>query len=117
MTDDDDTRQDRKRRYERVLGCIRHQTSPAQPAGLRHGSLLSILCGSKPRDVEDVTKALRAARANDDIVRYEDRAGRWRYALATPSALRDVVAEENGREDTRTAVCAWAAEQIHTIES
>jgi hypothetical protein len=90
MSTDEDTAADRKERYGGIIGAIRQNTGGPNtplPPGIRHGSLMGnrSRAGADPRDAE---RALRAAHVdNDDVVRYRDPEGQWRYALNEPVRL------------------------------
>ena len=104
-------RQHRKHRYQSVLRTIDYQTSPKQPPGVRTGTPTTILAGPWGRyDSDGIKSALKAARENDDVVRWRDGEGRIRVTRATENDLQRLAShlaeelddpEQLGRINTR----------------
>jgi hypothetical protein len=71
----------RRRAYEHVVECVRHQTTPKQPPGVVPRQLYLHLVEHGNLDREPVRRAVQAARENDALVR-------WRDADGTPRLTR-----------------------------
>lgn len=115
-----ESRADRRKRYEQVLDAIEHNTGGAdhpQPPGIRKPNLMVVLVLHGSLTVSEAESALKAARENEDVVRYEGRAGRWRYIRATEDAFRDLIGAENQRENPRTELIEWAVDRIAEVAS
>jgi hypothetical protein len=93
-----DERNTRKRRYEKVLNTIEHNTGApdhAQPAGIRQKHLNVILADYVNHAVEAIDSALWAAVAYGDVSRFEGDDGQRRYARTTDDGLQAVIGEQN----------------------
>ncbi|WP_135363461.1 hypothetical protein [Halosimplex halophilum] len=86
----EETRADRKDRYERVLGAVHHNTGEVQHPGCRPYEIRLILCAHANYPVEGINKAIRAAVENDDLYRWTDATGKERLTRATKDDLRGV---------------------------
>ena len=96
----EETRQDRKERYERVLRIVELNTGDAEGPQLplvREQTIIHIAT-SAGHDAAGVSKSLRAARENGDLLRTTHYDGRARYCRAEAEALQDVIEWEIARE-------------------
>lgn len=114
MPDTNDDAPSRKTRYEQVLRTIASQTSPKQAPGIRPATIATHLAGPYGRyDREEIDSTLKAARQNDDIVRWLDVDGQTRVTLAVVDDLQRVVAYMNAHEypaERIERVAAWIQE-------
>lgn len=111
MSNTQDTRADRKRRYEKILRTVKENTSPKQPPGVPAGSLWQILVDNNGMDADAAQSHVRAAVENDDLFKYTDRDGVVRYARADKS-LRRLIGQENERDHPDVTLIERAAEAI-----
>ncbi|QLH80962.1 hypothetical protein [Halosimplex pelagicum] len=97
----DETRADRKERYERVLSTVAHNTGGVQHPGCRPYQIRLILCAHANLPVDGVERSIRAAVENDDLYKWRDSSGHTRLTLATKPDLRNVAEYWAGRGDQR----------------
>lgn|GEM_PF-2540746 len=86
----EETRADRKDRYERVLRTVGLNTGGVQHPGCRPHEIRLTLCAHADLPVDGVNKAIRAAVENDDLFRWTDASGKERLTLACKPDLRRV---------------------------
>lgn len=120
MTDQkqQESRQETHDRYESVLRAIEHNTGfpdDPYPAGMPESAILVNRCVHADFDPDDIETDLNQARKNGDVVRWQDREGRYRYALTTVEGLRAIVAEENVREHPSRALLEDVAGRIREV--
>lgn len=109
---EEETKQDRKHRYEAVLRTIEVQTggpnqSNPQPAMVPQSGVLVSTAAHGQWEVSNVRSSLHAAIDNGDVlrVRRED----VRLSLTTESALRAIIAEQNISTEPNTSLIEHAA--------
>jgi hypothetical protein len=93
-----DERNTRKRRYEKVLSTMEHNTGAPdhpQPPGIRQKHLNVVLADYVNHDVQAIDSALWAAVANGDVSRFESDDGQRRFARAAIDGLQAVIGEQN----------------------
>lgn len=94
---DEETRADRKRRVESVIGTIRYNTGgPHQASPDRPGMRIAHIKGNfslRGEDPAATKRALRAAVERGEVVSYRDAEGLTRYAVADAVGLRAVACE------------------------
>ena len=95
-----DTRADRRRRYERVLNCVGHNTGGRQAAAARRASIAGILVHDGPLTLKQFHNVIAAARQNGDLAQLRDpRDGTRRLVRHTEEDLIELI-EWLGRLDT-----------------
>lgn len=88
-----------KERYEQTLRTIAGNTTAAQHPGIRPVQIATHLAGPYGRyDRDEIGSTLKAARQNDDIVRWLDVDGQTRVTLAVGDDLKRVIAYMNTHE-------------------
>lgn len=93
----------RRRAYEHVVECVRHQTSPKQPPGVTGGQLWTHLVDHGNLDHEEANKARQAALENDDLVQWRDTDGTTRYTCAD-----DAEALTRARDRLTAGIDEWS---------
>lgn len=78
---------DPERRYHRVLSVVGHQTTPAQPPGVRPATITQLLAAHGPYAPAGIQRSLRAATGRD-IVLWRDGDGEARATLRTEPDLQ-----------------------------
>lgn len=95
-SDDTESREQRKARYEELLRTVELNTGDPQPPGARRPQILGSLArAGHPTD--KAKAALQAAVENEDLLRYTGPEGRTRYALTTDEMLLAVIEAETTR--------------------
>jgi len=95
------SRDESARRYNRVLRVTMHNTQGPhgpQRAGIRPPVLKGICCraGNSP---EDVSKSIKAAVQNGDLLKYRDGEGRVRLARTSDAGLRQLIGQQNAADN------------------
>lgn len=93
----DESRADRRQRYEHVLRTVQHNTGGPQPALVPEFVLLGIL-GNASIEPDAAKRSIRAAVENDDLLAHEGA-----YAVVDKASLRAVIEAEvasDGPTDT-----------------
>jgi hypothetical protein len=106
----------RKERYERALGIVEANTTPAQRPGLEAHALWRLLVENHGYSVAAARATVQAAVRNDDLYRYTDRAGEVRYIRGTEAALRRLIAAENQRDDPDRERIERIADRIQALQ-
>lgn len=92
-----------KERYQKVLRVVEYQTTGPDgglPAGARRSTVHQIACQYGYYDADGMLRAEKAAVAAGDLIPWRDREGRLRLTRTDESSLRDLIADENRRDDT-----------------
>jgi hypothetical protein len=134
MDNDEDTREDRKARYERMARAIAHNTGDPQPPMIDATALFTVTVANGSLDSEAAKHALQAAVENGDVLRWRDAEGGVRYGLtdsgikgtsdvsrpllspADEDALRDIIETEADRADPNRDVIGWANRRLAALE-
>jgi len=116
MTDaTEETRADRRERYQTLLRTVGHQTSPAQPPGVRPHQLRTVLSAHGPLSVGAVDATIQAALDNDDLLAWRDGEGEVRVTLCCEPDLRRLLGHFNECEFSREA-CERVAGAIREVQ-
>jgi len=130
---DQESRADRKERYQSVLSAIYHNTGDPNPPLIRASVLWTTVRHSNIR-VADAERSLRAAREHDEVIRWRDGEGHWRYGLNDDGigelphydapifgpddeqALRDIIETEVQSADVDEEIVGWANRRLAAID-
>ena len=105
--------------YEKVLRVVDYQTTGPGgdlPAGVKEGTLYKILVADGPFSHDETDRARRAALENGDLLRWRGPEGRVRYAVVEEDALRDVIGEQNTRENLNEELVMRCKQLIAQLE-
>ena len=85
---DETSRKERRDRYRQLLSTIAHNTTERQSPGIRPATVrLHLVCHGR-WSVDGVESSIRAARENDDLVRWRDQEGNVRLTLRVEPDLK-----------------------------
>lgn len=107
----------RKDRYERALGIVEANTTPAQPPGLEAHALWRLIVENAGYDPKAARATVQAAVRNGDLYRFTDRSETVRYIRGTEAALRRIIAAENQRDSPDRERIERVAEKIRSLQS
>lgn len=97
-----ETRADRRKRYESLLSFIDKNTatdpSDRRRPSVSRSAILVTMSAHADRDPETVKQTIQAATENDDVLRWRGREGEPRLALVREADLRELQRVEGGRE-------------------
>jgi len=134
MTDDEDTREDRKHRFHTVLRVIASNTGDPQPPLQRARHLWTTAVANGSLSQDEAATALSAAREHGYVLQWVDPDGDVRYGLtdsgittlrhadaplfeaADEPALRDIIEREAGTDDPDRDVIGWANKRLAALE-
>lgn len=115
-----------RKRYETVLGIVRHNTGDPQPVLMKQSSVL-VVATNGGLEGDAAKQSLKAAVDNGDLVRWRDGSGTWRVGLADPADghfepddvddLESVLAVETSRPDPDTEIVGWVNQQLAAIDT
>jgi len=112
---EEETRADRRARYQQVLRTVAHQTSPAQPPGVRPFTLRTVLSGHGSLSADAVDSAITAALDNDDLLAWRDADGEVRVTLQTVPDLRRLLEHLDGELDAPDEALDRVIERIKEV--
>lgn len=105
--------------YESLLRVVDYQTTGPDddlPAIVREAPLYKILVAEGPFSHGAADRARRAALENGDLLRWRGPESRMRYAVVREDALRDVVAEQNTRDQLNEELVMRCKQLINSLE-
>lgn len=94
-----ETRADRRARYQQVLRAVAHNTGGPQAPGVRPFTLRTILSGHGSLEADAVDSVITAALDNDDLLAWRDADGEVRVTLRTVPDLRRLLEHLDGELD------------------
>jgi len=130
----DETADDRRERYHRLLETVRHQTGDPQHVMVA-GSALWTVINNGHMDTSDAITTMQAAIENGHCIQWTDADGRHRYALtgdgvaeaphataplygpADETQLRAVIKTEAESDEPNRDVIGWANQRLAAIEA
>lgn len=104
-----------RERYRKVLSVVEYNSGGPDvqlPAGAALHTVLQIAWQYGRHDFRALRSAVDAAIANEDLLVWRDRDGTARLTRTNESSLRDLVAEENRREDTSLELVERCSELV-----
>lgn len=105
--------------YEKVLRVVDYQTTGPDgdlPAGVKESSLYTVLVANGDLEHSAADRARRAALENGDLLRWRGPEGRVRYAVVEEDAPRDVIGEQNTRENLNEELVMRCKQLINSLE-
>jgi len=89
-------RRESRERYETLLEVVAHQTSSQQPPGVRPVHVRVTMCAHNNHEPDAVASAIKAAVANDDLLRWRDAEGNVRLTLRAEPDLKRLAKHVGG---------------------
>jgi hypothetical protein len=112
-----ETRQDRKQRYDQVVNTVARNTSPKQRPGVPAHALWITLVSHGSLSGSDARSAVTAAVDNGDLFRYTDYDDTIRYCPQTEDALLRLIEAEATREERDTELIARANGELQELRA
>lgn len=134
MSTDRPTAAERRSRYQTLLCTIAYQTGDPQPVLCSARSLWTTLVAHGQLDCQDAQTAMRAARENGDVIRWEDSDGCVRYGVTESGIeavdeldaplysksdepkLREILTTEVEKDEPNKSVIGWCNSRLGALE-